>query len=94
MQIMFIIIIIMCRYRWSVSDWLKNIAFVQKTRFYDTCVCSLPRRMEIIHQTRISCAEILDLLRILWDVVLDRAITTQGVDKSILYVNSFSRKAG
>ena len=41
-----------------------------------------------------SCggAEILDLLRVLSDVVLNRAITaitTQGVDKSIFYVDTF-----
>lgn len=41
---------------------------------------------------RVSCVEIMDLLRVLWDVALNRAITditTQGMDKSILYVDAF-----
>ena len=33
-----------------------------------------------------SWAEILDLLRMLWLIMLDRLVTTQGANKSILYV--------
>ena len=44
---------LMCRYRWSYFRlWLLNNTICSTLRFYDTPVCSLPHRMEIIYQTR------------------------------------------